>query len=126
MNQKEICENQTDAAESKEDLIQTQTKCTEISLDKVDNNDEDETFENSFNSIIIEDEKNYFKTLSCEKNESTMFPCSNCSKVFKSKYGLNEHSKIHFDSQKLKCEICHKQFTRYCIYFQQTLLNYTA
>lgn len=52
----------------------------------------------------------------CDNQNSTEaspeFNCSECTKVFRSKYTLFKHMKIHSDTEKLKCRVCSKQFTR--------------
>lgn len=50
----------------------------------------------------------------CAPNNTdvTAFTCDKCSKVFYSKYSLNQHIKVHQDSSKVQCHICFKKFTR--------------
>lgn len=55
------------------------------------------------------------------KNDASIFSCAQCRKIFRSKYGLSAHIKIHLDLKNSKCEICGKQFTRYVIGTKQFL-----
>lgn len=52
------------------------------------------------------------------KKETLKFSCTQCKKVFQSKYGLSEHVKIHLCIEKAKCDICGKLFTRYQNYLK--------
>ncbi|KAJ8974087.1 hypothetical protein NQ317_011606 [Molorchus minor] len=51
-----------------------------------------------------------------EENKSFVTPdrytCSDCTKIFYSKYAMRRHKKVHSDSEQLKCRVCQKQFTR--------------
>lgn len=47
-----------------------------------------------------------------EENSSNVFPCSNCSSIFKYKRNLLSHIKVECGRKKLfVCNICHKEFT---------------
>lgn len=61
--------------------------------------------------------------LSQNGNGSLHFSCAQCKKIFRSKYGLNAHIKIHLDLKNSKCEICGKQFTRYFSYLLIMFFN---
>lgn len=72
------------------------------------------------NDTGVIQEKNEFDDRSISENieinykkGALKFSCTQCKKVFQSKYGLNEHIKIHSGTEKSKCDICGKQFTRY-------------
>ncbi|KAJ8916277.1 hypothetical protein NQ315_016418 [Exocentrus adspersus] len=46
-------------------------------------------------------------TVSCPE-----FECSECTKVFRSKYTMQRHMKVHTDRDNLRCKVCSKGFTR--------------
>lgn len=54
------------------------------------------------------------------------FTCQECKKVFHSKSGMRKHMKIHTESEKLKCTVCAKQFTRYDSSNLRYFLNYDS
>lgn len=91
------------------------------------------TIQHQSDIIYSSSEENYFENttsihvtsvnVSSESENETIFPCNHCSKVFKSKYGLNAHVKIHKGSENLKCQICGKQFTRYLLHLSPFISN---
>lgn len=80
--------------------------------DRVDESSHDSVDDDDSHTNAEESKITSQNVLLENKNDSSNFSCSECSKVFRSKYGLNAHIKIHLDLKNAKCEICGKQFTR--------------
>lgn len=80
-------------------------------------NDVFESIDDSLNDDIytnsIESKTSEQSILLRNRNDASIFSCAQCRKIFRSKYGLSAHIKIHLDLKNSKCEICGKQFTRY-------------
>lgn len=56
--------------------------------------------------------ENFYCDIQNSIEPSPDFTCSECTKVFRSKYTLFRHMKIHSNTEKLRCSVCNKQFTR--------------